>query len=224
MSADGRTVTVHRALADERRARIAAELERAPAGLGVQELADRLGLHPNTIRWHLGILADAGLVSSRAAERSAPGRPRILYTLRPGAELVGREEYRLLATILTTTLAGLPDGSELAGEAGRAWGRHLVATPQPGTVVDDEQATREVVELLDQQGFAPRLEDGAICMYRCPFGELATSYHQVVCTVHRGLVDGALEELGTALATTELEIFPRPDRCVAHLGRPASHP
>lgn len=211
--------TVHKALADERRSRIAAELEASPAGLDVHELAHRLALHPNTIRWHLGILADAGFVSSRTAERSAPGRPRILYSLRPDVEAAAREEYRLLATILTSTLAAREDGPEQAAAAGRAWGRYLVATPPPGTTLGDEQAVGRVVDLLDEQGFAPRVEDGAVCMYRCPFAELATAHPEVVCTLHRGLIDGALEELRTTLVTTELEIFPRPDRCVAHVGR-----
>jgi predicted ArsR family transcriptional regulator len=211
--------SVHRALADERRARIAAELEAAPRGLDVQQLAERLALHPNTIRWHLGILDDAGLVASRTADRGTPGRPRILYSLRPGAAGQARDEYRMLATILTAAVAGLADGEEQAGEAGRSWGRYLVPTPPPGTRVGDEQAVDEVVALLDEQGFAPRLEDGAVCMDRCPFAELALSHPEVVCTLHRGLVDGALEELGSALRTTELEIFPRPDLCVARLGR-----
>lgn len=218
MNGDERT-SIHRALADERRARIAAELDAAPDGLDVQQLAERLELHANTIRWHLGILADAGIVSSRAAERSAPGRPRILYALRPGAPEVGRDEYRLLATILTGTLASRPDGSAQAAEAGRAWGRYLVTSSPPGTRMSDEQAAEKVIDLLDQQGFAPRAEEGAICMYRCPFAELATSHPDIVCTLHRGLIDGALQELGSTLETTELEIFPRPDRCVAHVGR-----
>ena len=59
---------VHRALADERRARIVDELREHPKGLDAHELAARLELHPNTVRWHLAILADAQLVSSH------PGR------------------------------------------------------------------------------------------------------------------------------------------------------
>ena len=82
---NGTRSRVHRALADERRERIVAELRTARDGLDATELAGRIGLHPNTIRFHLGVLLDAGLVSSRPAERASPGRPRILYALRPEA-------------------------------------------------------------------------------------------------------------------------------------------
>lgn len=211
--------STHRALADERRVRIVEALDRSRDGLDVQQLARLLGLHQNTVRWHLGILGDAGLVVSAASPRSAPGRPRILYRLAPAADAETGDEYRLLATILTGTMAGLADGSARAEQAGRAWGRYLVATPQPGTRPTEAQATGAVVELLDQQGFAPRVEDGEIHMHRCPFAELATTHPQIVCTLHRGLIDGALEELGTGLETAELEVFPRPDVCIARLAR-----
>ncbi len=209
----------HRALADERRAQLVEELRGARDGLDVQELARRLDLHANTIRWHLGILADAGLVVSHPAERTAPGRPRILYALAPGAPTEDGDEYRLLATILTGTVSALDDGSARAEQAGRAWGRYLVTSPPPGTKATDEHATREIVGLLDQQGFAPRVEGGEIHMCRCPFAELATSHPDVVCTLHRGLIAGALEELGSDLQVGELEIFPRPDLCIARLER-----
>lgn len=218
MGADEREITVHRALADERRTRIVEELEAAADGLDVQQLSERLGVHQNTVRWHLGILADAAVVASRTAERSTPGRPRTLYTLRPLATHGARDEYRLLATILTGTLSSLPDGPARAEESSRAWGRYLVTTPQPGTRPTDGQATAEVVELLDQQGFAPRVEGGEIQMCRCPFADLATTHPEIVCTLHRGLIDGALAELGGRLRVDELEIFPRPDLCVARLG------
>ena len=213
------TTSTHRALADERRARIVDELGAAPGGLDVRALADRLGLHQNTVRWHLGVLADAGLVVSAAAERSRPGRPRILYRLSPGAVPEGRDEHRLLATILTGTIAGLEDGPARAEAAGRAWGRYLVPRPLPLARTTPEDATREVVGLLDQQGFAPVLGEDGIEMRRCPFHELAETNPEIVCAVHRGLIAGALEELGAGVEVERLDVFARPDLCVARLRR-----
>lgn len=55
-------------------------------------------------------------------------------------------------------------------------------------------------------------------MRRCPFHDLAETSPEVVCAVHRGLISGALAELGQQLVVKELEIFPRPDVCIARLG------
>jgi predicted ArsR family transcriptional regulator len=140
------TASVHRALADPRRARIVDELDAAPGGLDVSELARRLGLHANTVRFHLGVLADAGLVRGTPL-RGERGRPRILYVHTAGPP-ERADEHRLLATILTGAVAQEGDGPARAEQAGRAWGRYLAPKPQPLARVTDEEATREVVGLL----------------------------------------------------------------------------
>ncbi len=211
-------LALHRALADERRARIVDELTAARDGLDVQELGRRLGLHANTVRFHLGVLADAGLVDSHPV-RGERGRPRILYTVSREAGPGSSDEYRLLATILTGTVASEAEGAQRAEAAGRAWGRYLVRRPLPLARVTDQEATAEVVGLLDEQGFRPEAVGSRIEMRRCPFHDLAESHPEVVCAVHRGLVSGALEELGSELEVDALDVFVRPDLCVVHLRR-----
>ena len=49
---------------------ILAALEAAPGGLDTNRLAEAVGLHPNTVRWHLGVLTDAGLVHSAPEQQS----------------------------------------------------------------------------------------------------------------------------------------------------------
>jgi predicted ArsR family transcriptional regulator len=56
-------------------------------------------------------------------------------------------------------------------------------------------------------------------MRRCPFHDLAEANPALVCGVHKGLVSGALEELGSDLRVEGLDVFVRPDLCVARLGR-----
>jgi predicted ArsR family transcriptional regulator len=208
----------HRALADERRERIVDELRGAEAGLDALELARRLGLHANTIRWHLGILADAGIVRSQPAARTTPGRPRIVYSLEPEPTEHAADEHRLLATVLTGALAGSTDGAERAEDAGREWGRYLIARDPLARTTDDE-AVGEVVQLLDGQGFEPESQGREIHMRRCPFHALAESQPEVVCAVHKGLMSGALSALGSELEVQGLDVFVRPDLCVARLGR-----
>jgi predicted ArsR family transcriptional regulator len=208
-----------RALADDRRAQLVEELRATPDGLDIHELARRLGLHANTVRWHLGVLQDAGAVSSTAAPRSGRGRPRMLYRLERSAREGSRDEYRLLATILSGTLAEYAEGRERAAHAGRAWGRYLVERPLPLVRVTDAQATEQVVRLLDEQGFAAEADGERIRMRRCPFHDLAEAQPEIVCAVHRGLISGALEELGSELEVEGLDVFAEPNLCVAHLAR-----
>ena len=220
MSVQASETTLHRALGDERRARIVRELQSADTTLDATQLGDRLRLHPNTVRWHLGILTGAGLVRSRAAARRTPGRPRVVYELDPGAARAERDEYRLLATVLAEIAARTADGAAASEEAGRVWGRRLVRRPEPAPTIGEEDAIARVGEVLAEQGFEPTVEERRIEMHRCPFHELAETSSEIVCAVHRGLISGALAGLGQQLAVGELEIFPRPDVCIAHLAAP----
>lgn len=208
---------VHRALADPRRQRIVEELDGAPGGLDAAQLAGRLGVHQNTARFHLGVLADAGLVAGRPV-RGERGRPRILYTRTAGQE-ERSDEHRLLAAVLTGAVAQVDEGRARAEEAGRAWGRYLVPRPLPLAEVSDEQATQDVVGLLAGQGFEPEAGPDGILMRRCPFHELAEQHPEIVCSVHKGLIEGALDELGSRLEVGGLDVFVEPDLCVAHLRR-----
>jgi len=213
-------VAVRRALADDHRARIVELLRATPEGIDVRALARGLGLHENTVRWHLGILDDAGLLEASPAPNGKPGRPRMLYKLRPGARAgAGADEHRLLATILTGTVAALPDGERRAEAAGRMWGRYLVRRPSPLERVDDDEAVAEVARLLDEEGFAAEPHGSEIHMRRCPFHDLAETNPDIVCGVHRGLMAGALEELGSDLEVDGLDVFVRPDLCIARTVR-----
>jgi predicted ArsR family transcriptional regulator len=205
----------------ETRALVEAELRRAPDGLDVQQLADRLALHPNTVRWHLGALADHGAVSSAPQPRPGRGRPRIVYRAAPEEQIGTRDEYRLLATVLSGTLAATPDGAAAAEAAGREWGRFLAPRRLPLVRTSDEDARRAVTALLDEQGFRPEETDEGVRMRRCPFHDLAESQPEVVCAVHKGLIDGALEELGSDLRISALDVFAEPDVCIARLSRTA---
>lgn len=217
MSETSTEATLHRALGDEHRARVVDELRREPGGLDAHELGRRLGLHPNTIRWHLAILGDAGLVTSRPEARTSPGRPRTLYLL-DGGSAASRDNYRLLASILTATLAELPDGAVRASAAGHAWGRYLARRP-PHVRLSDADAVGQVVGFLANEGFRPVATVDEIQMHSCPFRDLAEGGQRIVCAAHRGLIGGALAELGSELEVERLDAFVEPDLCIAHLRR-----
>jgi predicted ArsR family transcriptional regulator len=178
-------------------------------GLDTKELAAAVGLHPNTVRWHLGVLADQGLVRALPEHRRGRGRPSVVYRLTGEGIAHDRDEYRLLATVLTGVVAADRDGEARAYEAGVRWGRHLKAA----------EPDADVVELLDRQGFAAEAKGDRIEMRRCPFYELAEGSPQVICTLHHGIIDGALEEAGSGEHVDRLDTFVEPTLCIAHLRR-----
>ncbi len=205
-------------LGDRQRDAIVAALRAARRGLDARRLADAVALHPNTVRWHLGLLADQGIVESRP-ERRGRGRPAIVYRLTPDGAARDRDEYRLLATMLVAALAEAPDAEARAYETGVRWGRYLMETPDPGVRPDPAAAAVRAVDLLDQQGFAAASEGETICMRRCPFYALAETHPEVVCTLHHGILDGALREAGADVQVASLEPFVEPTLCVARLER-----
>ncbi len=179
-------------------------------------------MHLNTVRSHLRVLAEAGLVSARRERRTRPGRPRVLYEAAaepPDARALA--SYRLLAQILASSLGSERDPSARAEEAGQAWGAHLVQKPSPFTSISKEETIDEVVRLHEQYGFRPELRQAKsgqeLVLKRCPFQELATTYQAVVCPLHLGLIRGALAELAIGVEADSLEPFAEPGACVGHL-------
>lgn len=195
---------------ERQRSAIVGALRADRDGLDTNQLAAALLLHPNTVRWHLGRLAEEGLVTSSPERRRPRGRPSVVYRLTPEGTASGRDEYRLLATMLTAALADDPHGDARAYTTGVRWGRHLQAAEQTDTVA----------QLLDEQGFAAEQHENAIEMRRCPFYALAETSPQVVCTLHQGIIDGALAESGATQCVDRLDSFVEPGLCIARL-RPA---
>lgn len=77
----GQPLAVHRALADGSRLRIVELLGAAGRALSVREIATGVSLHPNTVRDHLNVLAEARLVKTHIEQRDRAGRPRTFYEL-----------------------------------------------------------------------------------------------------------------------------------------------
>src|SRR5215472_2732330 len=88
------------------RAEVLELLRTAGSPLGVQEIADRTGLHPNTARFHLDGLVEAGLATREPRARTTPGRPSMAYRATDSSGPAGGRRYRLLAQILTSLIAG----------------------------------------------------------------------------------------------------------------------
>lgn len=209
----------HRLLAGLTRSRLLATLRQADGPVGVRELAETVGLHPNSAREQLDQLVDAGLVVRRVAPPAGRGRPGLLYAAGPDADDPDPNAYRELAGILADELARQPGAVADAVAAGERRGRTMAAHAVPAPTA--AEGIDRLVGLLDDVGFAPeRPADPSdpIRLRHCPFGPLAQEQPAVVCGVHLGLMRGVLRELGAPLDAVRLEPFVAPDLCVAHLG------
>jgi predicted ArsR family transcriptional regulator len=206
---------VHRALGDPSRTRLLELLREAAEPLSTDELAERTGLHANTVRGHLDVLEEANLVISTRETRDRPGRPRRLF----GAVAERQREHELLAGALAASLDDVPDGPARAYESGRTWGKYLVERLAPGEPRDDAACIERVTRLLAERGFAPEVRGRTICMRSCPFAELAARHTRVVCALHHGLLDGALEELEAPVRVGRLTPWVEPSLCEAELER-----
>lgn len=190
--------------------------------MNIRELADAVGLHPNTAREHLDLLVDADLVSRDAAPAAGRGRPALRYSAQPRQRAEDPHAYRALAQVLAAELAQRPDARSAATTAGERWGRTAARSlPLEAAPKGAGDAVDRLVDLLDHAGFAPSREStraDEIALHRCPFGSLARERADVVCGVHLGLMRGALRELGAPLDAVSLEPFVEPNLCLAHLG------
>jgi predicted ArsR family transcriptional regulator len=206
----------------ESRARVLDLLRAAGRPLGVQEIAEQAGLHPNTARFHLDALVDAGLAAREPQPRETPGRPSMVYRVTEADGPTGQRRYRLLAEMLTSMIAGvMPEPAEAAEEAGREWGRYLTEQPPPFQRVNAGEAMERLTEALAEIGFAPEVvpegEGYRLRLHQCPFREVAERHQGVVCSLHLGLMQGVLEQLRAPVTADRLLPFAEPSVCIADL-------
>lgn len=188
--------------------------------MSVVELADELGVHPNTIRFHLETLLSEGWVEHVEPEHKGPGRPALMFQAVRQMDRGGPRSYRLLAEIFAIGFAADQDPSGKALAAGRAWGQRL-GPPAGAPRAGPEESIDHLIDLLDELGFAPERREShgreQVGLRHCPFLELAESRQNVVCPIHLGLMQGALEAWEAPVAIERLDAFTEPDLCLAHL-------
>ena len=188
----------------------------------IAAIADALGVHPNTVRFHLDSLLGDGQVEQVEPGRKGPGRPPLLFGAVRQMDRGGARHYRLLAEILVSAVAAGKDPRAKALAAGRAWGRTLHAPESSArAAMSSEKAIGRLVDVLDELGFAPerRRANGEqqVGLRHCPFLELAENRSSVVCPIHLGLMQGALETWKAPVAVERLDAFVEPDLCLTHL-------
>lgn len=205
-----------------RRDDVLAALRDAGTPLSVVEVAQRLSIHPNTARFHLEALVNRGRVESIKPSRTKPGRPPRMFRAATGMDPDGPRDYRMLAAVLADAFARQRDPQGRAVAAGRSWAKNTAVSHEADDAPGPDQALERLTGLLADLGFAPERRSGAadlgeIGLRNCPFLELADSRRDVICPVHLGLMQGALEAWDAPLTVDALIPFAEPGLCVADL-------
>ncbi|MGH9265297.1 MAG: helix-turn-helix transcriptional regulator [Acidimicrobiales bacterium] len=193
---------VLKALGDNTRYAIYLELARSSSPRSTAEVAESLGLHANTVRPHLERMREVGLLEVHTDNRGSVGRPQNRYALAPDAPSLGLEPpaFPVLAHMLNEVAAAAAAPPEMSAGAGATQGRALgeayaARRPRPACI-------DAVTAMLAELGFDPAVvrEDGlaTIAFTHCPYAELAAAHPEIVCNLHRGLVEGFLESIGGA--------------------------
>lgn len=224
----------HGALAVATRVRLLDALRTSERPLDARELARECGLHVNTVRFHLDVLTEAGLVRDETETRRTRGRPRLLYAPASVGDTTGetgastQSGYQLLATVLAAHWADTPtERTQRAERAGWAMAKEQGFAPSTSSGRNARESAAQVSGLFAELGFEPELvqdgQDLQIRLHACPFRAVAEHHPDVVCSMHLGLLRGALAELGASATATTLRPFVEPHLCVAHI-RPTNRP
>src|SRR5687767_8658615 len=157
-------------------------------------------------------MREVGLLQVETVNTGGVGRPQHRYSLAPDAPSLGLEPpaMPLLSRMLVGVAAAAGATSEEAAEIGRQQGRAAAAAIDTAAIVaelddpDDRAAVclAALVDELTRIGFDPAVaddDDGIVVGFsRCPFADLAEANPQLVCHLHRGLVEGFVEAVGGA--------------------------
>jgi predicted ArsR family transcriptional regulator len=197
-------LAVLKALGDNTRYAIYLELARQPSPLATSEIAESLGLHPNTVRPHLERMREVGLLEVAADTRGSVGRPQHLYRLAADAPSLGLEPptfpllARMLLRVAESTGVDVADVIDVGREQG--------AIDATRTRRRSRACVAALSDRLAELGFDPAVvaddEVATVAFTHCPFRELAEAAPDLVCNLHRGMVEGFVDELGGAEVST----------------------
>jgi predicted ArsR family transcriptional regulator len=190
-------------------------LERLAGGeaASVPELADAAGAHENTVRAHVAVLEEAGLIAGESRPAAGPGRPGVQYRLTERGELLDMD-FMGLAELLAAALVRAGVAPEQLRDMGREWGRYLAGRPGP---FDPRE---RLPEILARLGYDAGVAGGEVRLTRCPCPLIAPDRPRTICELATGVVDGVLGAAGSPLRAGPAEHDPpRRDCCITLVER-----
>lgn len=203
------------------RARVLALLQRATAPVSVMNVADGLGLHKNSARFHLDALVTAGFANRSIGATGQQGRPPQLFTATDTAPTLNNLHLLELSRMLLGEVAATsPDPATATAGLGRRWGR---ASAVDSAGEGQQGDLGGLLDTLGARGFTTTRDGDELTFERCPFrSQMDSEQLPLICSIHKGFLDGYLETIDSSLRTESLQVGPTV--CVAHLATVGENP
>ena len=193
---------VLKALGDNTRYAIYLELARAARPLGTAEIAEALGLHPNTVRPHLDRMREAGLLDVTTDGRGEVGRPQHRFSLAAEAPSLGLEPptvpvlARMVLDMAERLQASAADAFAVGRGRGRQPCRRLRRLPVGAGGARRRPRPPRLRSRRRRERRRPTTPSWRSPTARSP--TYAESHPDLVCGLHHGLVAGFVDTMGDA--------------------------
>jgi predicted ArsR family transcriptional regulator len=195
--------------------------ERRPVGR--DEAAAAIGVGRPLAAFHLDRLVAAGLLAAeyrRLSGRSGPGagRPAKLYrrTAEDIAVRLPDRRYELAARLFAEGIEADPDEAAVTADVAAAATRRgtelgSAVRERAGARPPASRLRKVMLEVLDENGYAPRELDGEIRFANCPFDALVADHRPLICGANVALASGLVGDLAPLGLTARLD--PQPGWC-----------
>nr|WP_175558311.1 helix-turn-helix domain-containing protein [Tessaracoccus bendigoensis] len=187
------------------RTRVLAFLQAATEPRSVIDVAEELGLHKNSARFHLDALVESGFARREVGATGSQGRPPLVFTATSEAPTIGNLHLtELVQVLISSFVEPARDAFPLSEQAGRSWGSAVASQEE-----EPDPDLGGLAVHLGERGFGTTHEDGELSFTRCPFRTMVTPEQlPLVCAMHKGFLDGYLAQSGSDLVTDDLEVGP----------------
>jgi predicted ArsR family transcriptional regulator len=186
-----------RGLTQPRRLQLLRAVQRVP-GRRAGELASECGIPLNTVRDHLRVLEDEGLIRSEALQVGVRGRPPVVF-------------HPVRESASSAAASARVVGAEKRGRMLRA-----VTSAEPPVLDADAARQLDVLyEHLDDAGLDPAVDERTLSfdLAPCRYHDMIDEDRALVCGVHARLVQDVLLHADGPLAMERLEPFVTAHHC-----------
>jgi predicted ArsR family transcriptional regulator len=172
-------------------------IQRVP-GRRAGELASECGIPLNTVRDHLRVLEDEGLIRSETVQVGTRGRPPVVF--HPVRESSS-------SMVADARVVGAYDRGRML--------RAVTRTEDPALGPAASRQLDVLYEHLDDAGLDPEVDEGSLAfdLSPCRYHDMLDEDRALVCGVHERLVRDVLAHADGPLALRRLDPFVTAHRC-----------